>query len=274
MSLTVLRRSVCAGFALVFSLSAPAAEARTLAAIRASGVLKVGLTGDYAPYALGDADGTITGADVAWHRRWPKSLASPWRSYRQASHGIGKAVATKFAAEGHPLLLVARHPEPLDGVPAKQVRQAAVDVADYAALESAIRDAEAVFGPTECLVNNAGFLKIGPLEERNVAEMSYEVDVLFKGVLNGIRAVLAGMKARRSGTIINVSSIGDRAAGPDGEVYHASKAAVRSLSASLQKGEAANNIRVINIAPGFVKTSIPRRHGHQFSSVLRAARQS
>ena len=109
-----------------------------------------------------------------------------------ASHGIGRSTAAKFAVEGHPILLVARHPEPLDGVPAKQVRQASVDVADYAALESAIREAEAVFGPTECLVNNAGFLKIGPLEARNVAEMSHEVDVLFKGVLNGIRIVLGG----------------------------------------------------------------------------------
>jgi NADP-dependent 3-hydroxy acid dehydrogenase YdfG len=173
-----------------------------------------------------------------------------------ASRGIGRAVAAKFAAEGHPLLLVARHLEPLDGVPAEQIRQAAVDVADYAALETAIREAEAVYGPTECLVNNAGFLRIGPLEGRSVADMSYEVDVLFKGVLNGIHAVLAGMKARRSGTIINISSIADRAPGPDGEVYHASKAAVRSLSASLQKAEAANNIRVINVAPGFVQTGI------------------
>jgi NADP-dependent 3-hydroxy acid dehydrogenase YdfG len=76
----------------------------------------------------------------------------------------------------------------------KQVRQASVDVADYAALESAIREAEAVFGPTDCLVNNAGLLKIGPLGAGNVAEMSYEVDVLFKGVLNGIRIVLAAPK--------------------------------------------------------------------------------
>jgi NADP-dependent 3-hydroxy acid dehydrogenase YdfG len=183
-----------------------------------------------------------------------------------ASHGIGKAVAEKFAAQGHPLLLLARHPEPLGDIPAEQVLQAAVDVADYGALESAIRKAEAVFGPTECLVNNAGALKIGPIEKRDVAEMSYEIDVLFKGVLNGIRVVLGDMKARRSGTIINVSSIGDRAAGPDGEVYHASKAAVRSLSASLQKGEAANNVRVINIAPGFVKTSIHVDMGISFET--------
>ena len=57
-----------------------------------------------------------------------------------ASRGIGRAIAAKFAAEGHPLLLVARHPEPLDGILTAQIRQAPVDVADYAALESVIRD--------------------------------------------------------------------------------------------------------------------------------------
>jgi NADP-dependent 3-hydroxy acid dehydrogenase YdfG len=96
-----------------------------------------------------------------------------------ASHGIGRAVATKFASAGHPILLIARHTESLDGLPDERVRQAAIDVADYAALEGAIRAAEAVHGPTECIVNSAGFLKIGPLQERNVGEMSYEIDVLF-----------------------------------------------------------------------------------------------
>jgi NADP-dependent 3-hydroxy acid dehydrogenase YdfG len=131
-----------------------------------------------------------------------------------ASHGIGRAVAAAFAAEGDPLLLVSRHPAPLDGLPADSIMQAAVDVSDYAALEAAIHEAEARHGPTECLVNHAGFLKIGALETRDPADMSYEVDVLLKGVLNGIRVVLGNMKARHSGTIINVSSIGDRVAGP------------------------------------------------------------
>lgn len=182
-----------------------------------------------------------------------------------ASHGIGRAVAAKFAADGHPLLLVARHTDPLDDLPAARIQRASVDVADYEALESAIRAAEAIHGPTECLVNNAGFLRIGSLESRAVADVSYEIDVLFKGVLNGIHAVLAGMKARRGGTIVNVTSIGDRAPGPDGEVYHASKAAVRSLSASLQKGQAGNNIRVINVAPGLVKTNIHAEMGISFA---------
>jgi len=196
-------------------------------------------------------------------------MAGPLVVVAGASHGIGRAVATKFAEQGHPLLLIARHAESLDGLPTERIRQAAIDVADYAALEAVIRAAEGVYGPTECLVNSAGFLKIGPLPERDAAEMSYEIDVLFKGVLNGIRAVLAGMIARKSGTIINVSSIGDRTAGPDGEVYHACKAAVRSLGASLQKGEAANNVRVINVAPGFVKTNIHAEMGISFEEYCR-----
>jgi NADP-dependent 3-hydroxy acid dehydrogenase YdfG len=173
-----------------------------------------------------------------------------------ASHGIGRAAAAAFAAEQHPLLLVSRHPVPLDGLPSEQIMSAAVDVSDYAALEAAVHTAEARHGPTECLVNCAGFLRIGALETRGPTDMSYEVDVLLKGVLNGIRVVLGNMKARNSGTIINVSSIGDRVPGPDGEVYHACKAALHSLEGSLQKGQAENNIRVMNVAPGFVRTNI------------------
>ena len=186
-----------------------------------------------------------------------------------ASHGIGKAVASAFAAEGHPLLLIARKPEPLGDLATAHVRQAAVDVADYAKLAAAISAAEAEYGPTECLVNNAGFVRVGALETRDPASMAYEVDVLLKGVLHGIRAVMPDMVARKSGTIINVSSIGDRVPGPDGEVYHACKAAVRSLAASLQKAKAVDNIRVINVAPGLVRTNIHADMGISFEEYCR-----
>lgn len=124
--------------------------------------------------------------------------------------------------------------------------------------------AEEAYGPVECLVNNAGFLKIGALQDRDAGEISYEIDVLLKGVLYGIQAVLPGMAARKRGTIINISSIGDRTPGPDGEVYHACKAAVRSLALSLQKGQAPNGIRIVNIAPGLIKTDIHAEMGISF----------
>src|SRR6476619_7801503 len=73
-----------------------------------------------------------------------------------ASSGIGLALAQAFAKDGHALLLIARHMKPVDGLPAERTAYAEADVADYAALERAIRGAEAKFGKTACLVNNAG----------------------------------------------------------------------------------------------------------------------
>ena len=77
------------------------------------------------------------------------------------------------------------------------------------------------------------------------------------------------MHARKRGTIINVSSIGDRKPGPSAETYHAAKAAVRSLTESLQQAEAKNSVRVINIAPGFVKTNIHAGMGISFEEYCR-----
>lgn len=178
-----------------------------------------------------------------------------------ATRGIGRALATRFCEAGHAMLLISRHAEVELG---PNCMHAVADVADYAAVTEAIERAEGAYGPVGCLINNAGFLKIGALQSRDVASISYEIDVLLKGVLHGIRAVLPGMLERKQGTIINISSIGDRTPGPDGEVYHACKAAVRSLSLSLQKGQAANNIRVMNIAPGLVKSDIHAEMGISF----------
>jgi NADP-dependent 3-hydroxy acid dehydrogenase YdfG len=186
-----------------------------------------------------------------------------------SGHGIGRALAHAFATKGHPLLLISRHSQVLDGLSSDRVLQAQVDVADYVSLQAAIDHAESLHGPTGCLINNAGFLRIGAFEERDEAEMSYEIDVLFKGVLHGIRAVLPGMVARENGTVINISSIADRTPGPQGEVYHACKAAVRSLAASLQKDLAARHVRIINVAPGFVRTNIHADMGISFEEYCR-----
>jgi NADP-dependent 3-hydroxy acid dehydrogenase YdfG len=191
-------------------------------------------------------------------------VAAPLIVITGATHGIGRALALAFARDGHPLLLVARHAEAIDELKKHPHRFAEVDVTDYLHLKTAIDEAEARFGPTDCLINDAGFIHIGDFARRAVDDLDYEIDVLFKGVVHGCRAVLPGMIARKRGTIVNVSSIGDRRPGPSGETYHASKAAVRSLAESLQQAEAKNNIRIINIAPGLVKTNIHQTMGISF----------
>jgi NADP-dependent 3-hydroxy acid dehydrogenase YdfG len=186
-----------------------------------------------------------------------------------ASQGIGRALAVGFAKLGHPLLLIARHEDDIPELSGHPFRWAEIDVVDYAGLSAAIAEAEAEYGPVDCIVNNAGFIHIGDFAERPVEDIDYEIDVLLKGVVHGIRAVLPGMKARKSGTIINISSIGDRRPGPGAEDYHAAKAAVRSLADSLQQAEAASNIRVINVAPGLVKTNIHAGMGISFEDYVR-----
>jgi NADP-dependent 3-hydroxy acid dehydrogenase YdfG len=191
-------------------------------------------------------------------------MAAPLTVITGATHGIGRALAIAFAREGHPLLLIARHAETIPELANHPHRFAAVDVTEYGRLQDAIAEAEKEFGPTDCLINDAGFIHIGDFSKRSVEDLDYEIDVLFKGVVHGARAVLPGMIERKRGTIVNVSSIGDRRPGPTGETYHASKAAVRSLAESLQQAEAKHNIRIINIAPGLVKTNIHENMGISF----------
>ena len=127
-----------------------------------------------------------------------------------ASHSIGKTLAIKFTEESHPCLLISRHIEPISELENTAVLYEKVDVTDFNALQSAIQKAEAVYGKTECIINNAGFLNIGELRDTPIEKGSYELDVLVKGVLNGIKAVISDMSARKSGIIINISSLGDR----------------------------------------------------------------
>lgn len=181
-----------------------------------------------------------------------------------ASHGIGKALALSYAKENHPLLLLSRNIEPLPELANKPVIYQQVDVVDYSALENAIRQAESQYGPTECMINNAGLINIGELRDLPIEQCSYEMDVLIKGVLNGIKVVLSDMSARKSGTIINISSIGDRKPFPTAAVYHSSKYAVRCMAESLQMAEAKNNVRIMNIAPGLIKTNIHTNMGISF----------
>ena len=181
-----------------------------------------------------------------------------------ASAGIGKALAEEFVNDGHPCLLISRSIEPMAEFAGKDVLYAQVDVSDYSALEQAIRDAEEKYGKTECLINNAGMATIKLFKDVPVEKYEQEVDVLLKGVLHGIKIVLEDMQQRKSGTIINVSSVGDRKPSPHAVSYSACKYAVRSIAESLQMGEAINNIRVMNIAPGLIRTDIHKTMGISF----------
>ncbi len=132
-----------------------------------------------------------------------------------ASSGIGEAIARRFSEEGHPLLLVARRVERLEALNLPNTLCEKVDVTDQASLITAIEKAEAQFGPADVLVNNAGVMLLGQIDTQDAAEWKRMFDVNVLGLLNGMHSVLAPMKARNSGTIINISSIAGKKTFPN-----------------------------------------------------------
>ncbi|WP_370279929.1 SDR family oxidoreductase [Pontibacterium sp.] len=173
-----------------------------------------------------------------------------------ASSGIGAAMANAFSAAGHPLLLLARRIDRLEALELPDTLYKQVDITDRAALAAAIRDAEAQYGEADCLINNAGVMLLGQLDQQEVGEWQQMFDVNVMGLLNGIQAVLPAMKARRGGTIINVSSIAGRKTFPNHAAYCGTKFAVHAMSENLREEVADENVRVITIAPGAVETEL------------------
>ncbi|EGR1121230.1 TPA: SDR family oxidoreductase [Vibrio parahaemolyticus] len=173
-----------------------------------------------------------------------------------ASSGIGEAIARRFSEEGHPLLLVARRVERLEALNLPNTLCEKVDVTDQASLITAIEKAEAQFGPTDVLVNNAGVMLLGQIDTQDAAEWKRMFDVNVLGLLNGMHSVLASMKARNSGTIINISSIAGKKTFPDHAAYCGTKFAVHAISENVREEVAASNVRVTTIAPGAVETEL------------------
>ncbi|GIU23739.1 SDR family oxidoreductase [Shewanella sp. MBTL60-007] len=173
-----------------------------------------------------------------------------------ASSGIGAAMAKAFSAKGHPLLLLARRIEPMQALGLDNCLAVSVDVTDADAMKAAIATAEAQFGPVGCLINNAGVMLLGAADVQDPAEWSRMLNINVMGVLNGIHAVLADMKARKTGTIINVSSIAGRKTFPNHSAYCATKFAVHALTENIREEVAMDDVRMITIAPGAVETEL------------------
>ncbi len=173
-----------------------------------------------------------------------------------ASSGIGEAIARQMSAAGHPLLLVARRLEKLEalGLPNTMCRK--VDVTDRHALVAAVTEAEMAYGPVDCLVNNAGLMQLGTADTQDPAEWDNMIDINLKGMLYGIHAVLSGMKARKTGTIFNVSSVAGIKGFPAHVAYCGTKFGVHGLTETLREEVSADGIRVIVVAPGAVETEL------------------
>lgn len=173
-----------------------------------------------------------------------------------ASSGIGEELAKQMNAQGHPLLLLARRVEKLEGLGLSNTLCMKVDVTDKKAFQNAINIATDKYGPVDLLVNNAGLMLLGQVDVQNADEWQAMYDVNVIGLLNGMQTVLPAMKKRNTGTIINISSVAGRKTFGDHAAYCGTKFAVHAISENVREEVANNNVRVITIAPGAVETEL------------------
>jgi NADP-dependent 3-hydroxy acid dehydrogenase YdfG len=173
-----------------------------------------------------------------------------------AGSGIGAATARAFAAAGYPLLLLARRRERLEALGITGALCRAVDVRDRAAVVAAVAEAERLHGPVDGLINNAGIAPLARIEDQDPDDWRDLLDINCLGVMNCMHVVMPGMKVRRHGTIINVSSIAGRKSYPYHDAYGASKAYVHALTEAARRSMASYDVRVIVVSPGLTRSEI------------------
>ena len=186
-----------------------------------------------------------------------------------ASSGIGEATARMFALNGARLILAARRIERLHKLTAELPTDShlvELDVRDRYAVRHTVESLPEPFAAIDILVNNAGLSRgLEPVHEGSEDDWDEMIDTNVKGLLYVTRAVLPGMVSRGHGHVINVGSIAGYQNYPNGNVYCASKAAVRALNNALRIDLHGTGIRVSSVDPGMTETEFSevRFHGDQ-----------
>jgi len=176
-----------------------------------------------------------------------------------ASSGFGRAVADAALAEGDVVVGAVRHPEGLDDLVAAhpdQVEALRLDVGDTGAAKAAVRDVIARHGRIDVLVNNAGRTHVGAFEETTEQELRelFEVHVFGPAALT--RAVLPHMRERRSGAIVQMSSMGGQLSFAGFSAYSGTKFALEGMSEGLADEVREFGIKVLIVEPGAFRTSL------------------
>lgn len=173
------------------------------------------------------------------------------------SSGLGRAFASAALDAGHRVIGTVRREEDRIAFAARRPGRAfplLLDVTDYPSIAPAVRDAEAQAGPIEVLINNAGYGHEGVLEESSLDDIQRQFAANVFGPVAMIKAVLPGMRERRAGRIINVTSMGGFITMPGISFYCGSKFALEGISEALGKEVAPFGVHVTALAPGQFRT--------------------
>ncbi|MDB6078139.1 MAG: short-chain dehydrogenase protein, partial [Akkermansiaceae bacterium] len=173
------------------------------------------------------------------------------------SSGFGRAFATAALAAGHRVAGTVRHDEArqaFESLHPDRAHAVILDVTRFDLIDAVVAEIEAACGPVDVLINNAGYGHEGLLEESPLAEMQHQFDVNVFGAVAMMKAVLPGMRRRRSGRIVNVTSMGGYITMPGIAYYCGSKFALEGISETLAREVKDLGIHVTAVAPGSFRT--------------------
>ncbi|MGN7771855.1 oxidoreductase [Phyllobacterium sp. 22552] len=193
------------------------------------------------------------------------------------STGFGRELAQYTLSLGYPTVVTARNPAQVEDIAKGHEDNALVlklDVTKPEEVAAAVKAAEARFGHIDVLVNNAGIGYFGSLEESDLAEARKMFDINIWGLMDMTRAALPGMRKQRSGTVVNISSIGGLRGFPAVGFYNATKFAVEGLSEALSKEVAHLGIKVLIVEPSGFRTDWAGRSANEASETIEDYRPS
>ena len=178
-----------------------------------------------------------------------------------ASSGIGEACARVFAQAGAKLILAARRQERLDQLSDElskfdtSIHLLQLDVRDRSSVESALSTLPKSWSSVDILINNAGLSRgLDKLQEGSFQDWEEMIDTNIKGLLYLTRLLVPGMVSRGRGHVVNLGSVAGHQTYPGGNVYCATKAAVRVISEGLKQDLLGTPVRVSSVDPGMVET--------------------
>jgi NAD(P)-dependent dehydrogenase (short-subunit alcohol dehydrogenase family) len=207
--------------------------------------------------------GALFGINYLKNRQHAYSFSGKVVLITGGSRGLGLVLARQFAAEGARLAICARNLGELETA-RQELEQKGTEVFAQVCnlrieqdLKHMIRQVEEHYGRIDVLVNNAGVIQVGPLENQSVEEFREALDVHYWAPLHTMMAVVPGMKERREGRIINIASLGGKISLPHLIPYSGSKFGLVGLSEGFQIELKKYNIRVTTVNPGLMRTGSP-----------------
>jgi len=191
--------------------------------------------------------------------RTPRSLSGKVAVVTGGARGIGQALARALAREGVVVAIGDLDAGAAEAAAAELGNGSiglALDVTDRPGFTAFLDEVEERLGPLDIVINNAGIMHVGPLDEEDDASITRQLEINLHGVIHGTREAMRRMKPRHTGHIVNIASLAGRAGGPNLATYCATKHGVIGLSEAVRQELRGSGVEVTVVMPSYAKTEL------------------